>query len=506
MRIRPKLRHAAFPGQLSFICLALHAQAGSPTWSANPVSDDWNDPANWTPNTVPNSSEDVATFASSNITTISISSFIYLHSLVIGPGASAFTFNAHSRSLLTFSGGGIINNSGIVQNFTGEDRGDGPGAFQFNGSSTAGTNTVFTNTWVTNFDESGSAGDATINCTGGYSYFYTNSTAANATIIANGTSSPDVGASLVSLGSGTAANATLIATDGTIAGGQIAIGFIGTGGSNTAHVQLYGKGTLLVDSGSIGSLEGDGIVILEPDADLHIGGNNLSTTFSGRIKGDKPFAGPQGKVDRKKVFPIVEEDSPATLSGAITKEGTGTLTLTGRSSYGLGTTVTDGVLLVSNASGSGTGKGAVAVNRGTLGGSGIIAGAVTVGTNTGMQAFLAPSKGAKKAATLTIQSTLTFNDDSTYTYQLDTKKAVADEVIANGMTIDSGARFSFRPSGNNALTVGQVFAVISNTAATPIAGTFHNLPEGKILTVNGSNLQASYTGGDGNDLTLTVIP
>jgi hypothetical protein len=54
--------------------------------------------------------------------------------------------------------------------------------------------------------------------------------------------------------------------------------------------------------------------------------------------------------------------------------------------------------------------------------------------------------------------------------------------------------------------VGQVFAVISNTAATPIAGTFHNLPEGKILTVNGSNLQASYTGGDGNDLTLTVIP
>lgn len=82
---------------------------------------------------------------------------------------------------------------------------------------------------------------------------------------------------------------------------------------------------------------------------------------------------------------------------------------------------------------------------------------------------------------------------------------MSDEVIGNGVTIDSGAKFSFRPNGNNALTVGQVFSVISNTAGIPIAGTFHNLPEGKILIVNGSNLQASYTGGDGNDLTLTVV-
>ncbi len=70
---------------------------------------------------------------------------------------------------------------------------------------------------------------------------------------------------------------------------------------------------------------------------------------------------------------------------------------------------------------------------------------------------------------------------------------------------DSGAKFSFHPSGNNALTLGQVFTVISNTAATPIAGTFHNLGNGKIIIGNGSNLQASYAGGDGNDLTLTVV-
>jgi fibronectin-binding autotransporter adhesin len=47
--------------------------------------------------------------------------------------------------------------------------------------------------------------------------------------------------------------------------------------------------------------------------------------------------------------------------------------------------------------------------------------------------------------------------------------------------------------------------VIKNTAATPISGTFSNLPDGAIVDVNGNNLKASYSGGDGNDLTLTVV-
>jgi hypothetical protein len=51
-----------------------------------------------------------------------------------------------------------------------------------------------------------------------------------------------------------------------------------------------------------------------------------------------------------------------------------------------------------------------------------------------------------------------------------------------------------------------VLTAISNTASTPISGTFANLPDGAILTVNGNNFQASYEGGDGNDLTLTVVP
>jgi hypothetical protein len=56
------------------------------------------------------------------------------------------------------------------------------------------------------------------------------------------------------------------------------------------------------------------------------------------------------------------------------------------------------------------------------------------------------------------------------------------------------------------LPVGTVFTAISNTSATPINGIFANLPEGSIVFAGGKSCQVSYEGGDGNDLTLTVVP
>jgi hypothetical protein len=54
------------------------------------------------------------------------------------------------------------------------------------------------------------------------------------------------------------------------------------------------------------------------------------------------------------------------------------------------------------------------------------------------------------------------------------------------------------------LPSGTTFTVINNTAATPIAGTFANLPDGSTIVVGNNTFQANYEGGDGNDLTLTV--
>lgn len=103
-------------------------------------------------------------------------------------------------------------------------------------------------------------------------------------------------------------------------------------------------------------------------------------------------------------------------AGSLSKIGTATLTLTKASIYTGGTTVSDGILLVKNTTGSGTGTAPVAVNAGTLGGTGKIAGPVTFGTGTGSGAVLSP--GVNAPGMLTINKPVIFNADATYKCEL----------------------------------------------------------------------------------------
>jgi len=141
-------------------------------------------------------------------------------------------------------------------------------------------------------------------------------------------------------------------------------------------------------------------------------------------------------------------------------------------------------------------------------GTGNIADAVTVGTGSGLGAFLSPGNSATKPGTLTINNnTLTFNSDSTYKCALDRTTVTATQVAAKGVTIKSGARFVFGDFfTTGTLTTGTVLTVINNTSASAIVGTFSNLPNGSTLASNGNNFQVNYRGGTGNDLTLTVVP
>ena len=127
---------------------------------------------------------------------------------------------------------------------------------------------------------------------------------------------------------------------------------------------------------------------------------------------------------------------------------------------------------------------------------------------SGAGAFLAPSAASHRPATLTIQNALSFKADATYTYNINPRKPKPDRVIANGVTIESGAQFSAGAVGNRnkKLAPGQLFVAISNSASTPINGTFANLADGSTVTVGNNTFQVSYSGGDGNDLTLTVVP
>ena len=257
----------------------------------------------------------------------------------------------------------------------------------------------------------------------------------------------------------------------------------------TARVEVFGTGSLdistsLAENVTVGSIEGDGLVFLGANQ-LAAGSNNLATLFSGVIQDGGVVGGEQG---------------------SLTKIGTGRLVLANANTYTGGTVLQKGNLVIANRSGSGTGKGDVQVNGGTLSGRGTISGAVTLGTGSGASAVLAPGRTEASSQTLTIQKKLTFKSDGTYHFELHSNTATADGVIASGVTIRSGAQFFLADIGGGAITAGTVFTAIDNTAATPIVGTFSNLPDDSTLTAGNNTFQVDYQGGNGNDLTLTVVP
>jgi len=418
MQIQSGFRRAALSCLLPLIALSLHAaHAGSATWKGNPANSDWNTATNWMPNTVPNGASDVATFAASSMTAVSLSAPTEVSSIVFNPGANAFAITCSPDFPLTISGPGVVNNSSVTQQLVADQDTSVSGGLTFTNSATAG-------------------------------------------------------------------NATLVANAGT-SGGVISFSQNSLGG--TARCELFGNGSLdlsqrLSPGITIGSLEGDGLVFLGA-RNLTVGSNDLTTTFSGVIQ-DGGAGGGTG--------------------GSLTKLGRGILTLASANTYTGGTIVSDGKLTVNNTTGSGTGTGPVQVLGGNLTGNGIIAGAVTVGGDNHTIAVLAP--GSRQPATFTIQGSLTFavsgNYDWSYTGNL--RRVRFDQVLANGVVINSGTGFNFFPKGT--LQIGTVLTVINNTSASPIAGTFSNLADGEIITTNGGKFQADYEGGDGNDLTLTVVP
>ena len=132
-------------------------------------------------------------------------------------------------------------------------------------------------------------------------------------------------------------------------------------------------------------------------------------------------------------------------------------------------------------------------------------GAVTIGKGDGAGAIFAPGRHGVPAM-LGSKSNLTFKADGSYMCVVNSSAATATEAIGNGITIDPAAQFLLSDVDTTALPVGTSFTVINNTSVNAISGTFGNLSDGGSITVGNNTFQANYAGGDGNDLTLTVVP
>lgn len=442
---------------LSATVLSTSVLAGSATWSLTPQSSDWYTAANWVPETVPNGPHDVATFngfSSILYITFPVGSNTVLDSIVVH-SAPYYKITVGDNSTLTFVGEGT--------RLVGEYASDhlvaaSGGTINFTGRSVSG---------------------AGLQVSGMALFQDTSKSIGNLNVLG-----------------GTDPVGVVVFSDEAEAKGVVNVSgaayFNDKSTGSSLLLGVYGDGFADV-SGHDGPF-----TLGQPYADgtIFLGSNNLTITST---------------------FP--HYDFPGTLTnGGASGDGVASLTkagsadshavLTGSSSYTGGTTIVGGSLFIEtdDPNSTPTGSGDVQVNFGGFGGKGNVHGNTIVGTGTGMRASLLPGKGHRESAgRLSIGRMLTFDSDGVLEVNINSENGHFGEVSARGVTITSGAQIEVNDRSALKMATGTVLVLIDNLSDAPIAGTFADLPDGSTVTVKANSYQANYEGGDGNDLTLTVI-
>ena len=186
-------------------------------------------------------------------------------------------------------------------------------------------------------------------------------------------------------------------------------------------------------------------------------------------------------------------------TASLTKQGPGTLIMTGDDTYEGGTTVEGGKLSITGSHAS-----SIDVKGGTLGGSGFVAGSIDVDSGV-LQPGLSSGEAAS-AASITLTDVapgnvlnvggdvtvsragrlaITISGDHDYT----SVRAAGDLVLDGELALDIRAP----------LTPGTVLTIMSGDS---IKGNFRSLPERRILNAGHHMFRVSYQDGD---VTLTVV-
>lgn len=519
---------ALFAGALGLLFSADLAVAGSATWSTTPSTVDWALSSNWVQATVPNSSTDVATFNTSNVTTLHLSINIEINTIDFVAGANSFNFTPFVGTTLTISGTGITNNSGVTQTFITTSLGGNFGQINFTNGATAGTLTGFINT-----------GSVVANIGGGFLDFFGTSTGGSASITNNGTSVVGgFGGHTSFVNSSTAGSATIANNGGSTTSGSegyTAFGDNASAGSATINNNAttasgsFGGETLFGDSATAGSahINNEGAAVAGSDASGHVvfagsatagnatmfnGGASLSGTAGGEITfEDQTNAGTASIENFNGVangFTRFSNSSSASGSFIVNDGGAAAGELGGDTSFS-GTATAASATITNNASQDATaGAGITEFNGTSKAGSASITNLGAVGiangggtnfhdtssadnatiTNNGSMGGLAGAGGTKftssskaGSATITSNGGAGAGAGGGFTYFLDTSAASNATLIARGGT--SGGLGGLILIANNA-TGGTARVEVFGNGELDISQ--HNSPGVTIGSVEGS--------------------
>ncbi|MFA6175068.1 MAG: autotransporter-associated beta strand repeat-containing protein [Phycisphaerae bacterium] len=471
----------------SAICVLLSASGFAQTWTGGGLDDNWNTAANWS--TLPlNDNTANITFSGSTRLTPFVNVAEGVKQVIFDSGASAFNIGGNQTLTLASTlnaptTAALINNSSVLQtvstNLAFVGAANNRAFFATSGDLLISGNLLGTNRIVLN--NNGVAHDITISGT------MTGAGSAGNSLLLD---SPFRGTATLS-GANTYSGATVIRSGTLIAKHNTALGTsvvsIGISASGLAANALFIGGAYSVaNTVNVGNTY---------NGTVSVGGNTAdSSTFSGNLT--------LGDTAGKAVTLTAASGGTVNFSGnlltstsgsddldAITKSGAGTVNLSGTgSNYSGNTTVSEGMLLVNNSSGSATGTGAVTVSTGAaLGGSGIISGSVTVNSGGALSPGNSPGL-------LTVGS-LVLDSGSNTLMQIDT-------ITTRGTTYDA-------IDVNNAVTFGGTLSIDLTGAAT--IGTYSLFgfasQSGTFSAINFLNAGAAgtfnYAAGE---LSLTAIP
>jgi len=215
-------------------------------------------------------------------------------------------------------------------------------------------------------------------------------------------------------------------------------------------------------------------------------------------------------------------DGEIVSAGDVIKNGSGALRLNGTTNTITGTaTVNAGHLLVNGTlDGSGTGQ-VVAACGGTLGGNGTIQNMTTPAVLVQDGGTLDPGDVSMAGCAalpgrLTVDGYVTFEEDSTFRVQLNSREAGVDAdgpygpngydqlLVDNGDVYLSGDSWGANGSLLDlsvgfAMPIGAMFVLIDNDGGNNIDSRFEGHPEGDFFTCDGYPMSISYYSGEDGD-------